>query len=203
MCKAFQYLRVFSVLSVCVYVCVCACVCVCVRASVCFTIWEMCTDSYLFWSLTTVLLSSLCQSLDKCTVWASAQEGFLNLRITGLPCTFDSKSLNILPLFRNLSTTIKYCTVTFGHIIRVYIIINCKNSIIHKLKLGLVLIWYLDSVLYGDNASGSKTHRLAVRVAGSIPPMACRSVLVQDTWPPIAPDMLVGTLHGSQSPLVC
>ena len=41
------------------------------------------------------------------------------------------------------------------------------------------------------------------RVAGSIPPWVCRSVLEQDTQPPIAPDELVGTLHGSQSLLVC
>ena len=41
------------------------------------------------------------------------------------------------------------------------------------------------------------------RVAGSIPPWACRSVPEQDAQPPIAPDELVSTLHGSHSPLVC
>ena len=41
-------------------------------------------------------------------------------------------------------------------------------------------------------ASGSQ------KVAGSIPPWACRRVLEQDTLLPIAPDELVGTLHSSQ-----
>ena len=35
------------------------------------------------------------------------------------------------------------------------------------------------------------------------PPWACQNVPEQDTKPQIAPDELLGTLHGSQSPLVC
>ena len=52
----------------------------------------------------------------------------------------------------------------------------------------------------GRDGSGGKSS-LAV---GLIPPRAFRSVLEQDTQPSIAPDELVGTLHGShQSPCVC
>ena len=57
--------------------------------------------------------------------------------------------------------------------------------------------------IVGDVAQEVELSSGSRRVAGSIPPWACRSVPEQDTYPPIAPDELVGTLNGSQSPLVC
>ena len=56
--------------------------------------------------------------------------------------------------------------------------------------------------MWGDMAKGGKSCRLAV---GGLPVRShpgCLEVSLSKT-PPIAPDELVGTLHDSQSALVC